>query len=161
TQPYHGGPEAAVCVHLADHYRFWRERYGVDLSHGHLGENVVLIGMTEDEICAGDIVRLGSPLVQVSGPRVPCATQRRRAGRDEWVKLTIRENRKGFYLRVIETGAVEDQDSWLLQERLNERGAIPEINRCLYLDFNPDVARKFAELPGLADWWREQFRERL
>src|SRR5262249_10222217 len=23
AQPYHGGPDAAVCVHLLDHYRFW------------------------------------------------------------------------------------------------------------------------------------------
>jgi MOSC domain-containing protein YiiM len=161
TQTYHGGPEAAACVHLADHYRFWREQYAVELSHGHLGENVVLCGMTEDEVHAGDILRIGSALVQVSGPRVPCDTQGRRAGRSDWVKLTIRENRTGFYLRVLEAGAVQDQDRWLFQERLNERGSIPAINRCLYLDFDPDIAREFAELPGLADWWREQFRERL
>src|SRR5581483_5360849 len=36
TQPYHGGAEAAECVHLADHYSFWRERYEIHLPHGHL-----------------------------------------------------------------------------------------------------------------------------
>lgn len=161
TQPYHGGPEAAVCVHLADHYSFWREQYGVELPHGHLGENLVLTGMSEDEVHAGDIMRMGTALVQVSGPRVPCETQARRAGRVDWVKLTIRENRTGFYLRVLEAGVVQDQDRWVLKERLNEQGSIPAINRCLYLDFDRDVARNYSELPGLAEWWREQFRERL
>src|SRR5579872_707509 len=124
TQPYHGGPEAAACVHLADHYDFWRDHYGIDLNHGHLGENIILIGMKEEEIYVGDIVRIGSALVQVSGPRVPCETQARRVGRADWVRLTIRENRTGFYVRVLEAGAVQNQDGWLLLERLNERGSI-------------------------------------
>jgi MOSC domain-containing protein YiiM len=161
TQPYHGGPEAAACVHLADHYDFWRDHYGIDLNHGHLGENIVLTGMKEEQIYVGDIVRIGSALVQVSGPRVPCETQARRVGRADWVRLTIRENRTGFYLRVLETGAIQNQDGWLLLERLNERGSIPRINRCLYLDFEIDLAREFSEMAGLAEWWREQFRERL
>ncbi len=32
AQPYHGGPHAAVCVHLRDHYRFWNEHYDMALS---------------------------------------------------------------------------------------------------------------------------------
>ena len=161
TQAYHGGPEAAVCVHLRDHYDFWREHYGVDLPHGHLGENIVVNEVREEEIHAGDIVRMGAALVQVSGPRVPCETQARRAGRSDWVKLTIRENRTGLYLRVLETGPVRNGDAWHIQERLNDGGSIPAINRCLYLDFDPAMAREFSELPGLAEWWREQFREKL
>ncbi|HEX4284190.1 MAG TPA: MOSC domain-containing protein [Terracidiphilus sp.] len=161
TQPYHGGPEAAVCVHLVDHYEFWRERYGVNLEHGHLGENLVVNGVREEEMCAGDVVRLGSALVQISGPRVPCETQARRAGRADWVKLTIRENRTGFYLRVLEPGSVEAGDAWLLQERRHENGSIPAINCCLYLDFNPDRAMEFIQMDRLAEWWRDQFREKL
>jgi MOSC domain-containing protein YiiM len=161
AQPYHGGPDGAVCVHLADHYAFWREKYAVDLPYGHLGENLVLEGIEEAQVCAGDVVRIGSALVQVSCPRIPCETQGRRAGRADWVKLTIRENRTGFYLRVLEHGEVEAGDAWLLQERLHERASIPALNRCMYLEFDPALAAEFAQMDGLADWWERQFHEKL
>ena len=161
NQPYHGGPEAAVCVHLAMHYQFWRDQYGIELNPGHLGENFLLEEIDESDVHAGDIVQVGSARVQVSGPRVPCENQARRAGRADWVKLTIRENRTGFYLRVLEPGVVQGGDKWVLQERLNERGAIPDLNRCLYLEFSRDQAEEFVGMPGLAEWWKQQFRERL
>jgi MOSC domain-containing protein YiiM len=161
AQPYHGGTDAAACVHVAEHYVFWRERYGVHLTHGYLGENLLLGGIEESTICAGDILEIGSALVQVSGPRVPCENQARRVGRTDWVKLTIRENRTGFYLRVLEAGVVQQGAPWELQERLNDHASIPAINRCFYLEFDPGLASEFAEMPGLAEWWKEQFREKL
>jgi MOSC domain-containing protein YiiM len=161
AQPYHGGPDAAVCVHLLDHYRFWEQEYGLTLPPGHVGENFALDNITEDQVCAGDIVRVGSALVQVGGPRVPCANQARRVGRADWVKLTIRENRTGFYLRVLEPGVVEAGDAWELLERLNPDGSIPAINRCMYLAFDPAYAHRVIEMPGLGDWWKEQMGERL
>jgi MOSC domain-containing protein YiiM len=161
AQPYHGSLNAAVCVHLHDHYRFWSERYGVPLKPGVFGENFTLGGITEDDIFAGDIVRTGTALLQVSGPRVPCANLARHVGRPDWVKLTIRENRSGFYTRVLEPGIVRPGDPWQLQQRLNETASIPSINRCFYLDFDPAAARHILTLNGLGDWWKEQFQEKL
>lgn len=161
TQPYHGGPGAALCVHLADHYAFWNSRYEMSLKAGAVGENLTLGGITEDQVCVGDIVRLGTALLQVSGPRVPCGNLARRIGRTDWVRLTIIENRTGFYLRVIEPGALQESDTWILQDRLNENGSIPAINRCAYLAFDPQYARQIALMPGLEDWWKEQMREKL
>jgi MOSC domain-containing protein YiiM len=161
AQPYHGGPSAAVCVHLADHYAFWRKQYGIDLPAGSVGENVTLANLTEHEICVGDIVRLGTAIVQVSGPRVPCANLARRIGRADWVKLTIRENRTGHYLRVLEPGILREGDSWVLQERLNPAGSIPAINRCMYLEFDPGFAHTMLDMLGLGAWWKDQARQKL
>ena len=112
TQPYHGGPDSAICVHLLDHYRFWNAHYAMSLQPGNIGENFTLDQISEAQICAGDIVRVGTALVQVSGPRTPCVNQARRIGREDWIKLTIRENRTGFYLRVLEAGRVQPGDQW-------------------------------------------------
>lgn len=161
TRPYHGGPDSALCVHLLDHYRFWQSRYGLDVQPGHVGENITLDGIREDQICVGDIVRVGNGRIQVSGPRVPCANQARRIGRSDWVKLTIRENRTGFMARVLEPGVVESGDAWELQERLHPDGQIPAINRCFYLQFDRDDARRILEMRGIADWWREQVVQKL
>jgi MOSC domain-containing protein YiiM len=160
AQPYHGGPDADVCVHLLDHYRFWQTHYGIDVRPGFVGENFTLDQIHEEEVCAGDIVRVGTAMVQVSGPRVPCANLARRIGRDDWVKLTIRENRTGFYLRVLEAGLVQPGDRWLLEERLNPAGSIPALNRCMYLDFDAVYAQQVLQMEGLGEWWKEQMGER-
>lgn len=161
VQPYHGGPGAAICVHLVDHYLFWNARFGMGLRSGDVGENLTLGHITEDQICVGDKVRLGTALVQVSGPRVPCANLARRIGRRDWVKLTIQENRTGFYLRVLEPGSLRQSDKWSVEERINAAGSIPAINRCMYLDFDPDYARMMLEMPGLETWWKEQTRQKI
>ena len=161
AQPYHGGPGAAICVHLADHYSFWNTQYNMNLQPGSVGENITLDGASEDQICVGDCVRLGSVLVQVSGPRVPCDNLARRIGRPDWVKLTILENRTGFYLRVLEPGSLHAGDSWLLEKRINDFGSITAINRCMYLNFDPDYALSLLEMDGLAEWWKDQARQKL
>jgi MOSC domain-containing protein YiiM len=161
TQPYHGGPGAALCVHPAVHYAFWNSQYGMNLSPGDVGENLTLGGVTEDQVCVGDTLRLGSALVQVSGPRIPCGNLARRVGRSDWVKLTVVENRTGFYLRVLQPGTVQEGDAWILEERLNDEGAISSINRCAYLSFDPAFARRVTTMPGLDDWWKDQMREKL
>jgi len=160
AQPYHGGPDADICVHLLDHYRFWNEHYEVALEPGYVGENLAVDNLTEDHVCAGDIVRVGTALAQVSGPRVPCANLARRIGRPDWVKLTIRENRTGFYMRVLEPGVVQVGDVWNLQERLNSDGSIPAINRCMYLHFDPVCADHIMQMQGLGSWWKEQVIEK-
>jgi len=161
AQSYHGGPGAAICVHLADHYAFWNARYGMNLKAGFVGENFTLEAITEDQICVGDCVRLGTAMVQVSGPRVPCANLARRIGRPDWVKLTVIENRTGFYLRVLEPGVMQAGDSWVLEERVNGNGSIPAINRCMYLEFDPEFARAMLEMPGLEGWWKDQARQKI
>lgn len=160
AQPYHGGADADICVHLLDHYRFWQTHYGIELHPGFVGENFTLDAISEEQICAGDIVRVGTALVQVTGPRTPCANLARRIGRADWVKLTIRENRTGFYMRVLETGIVQPGDGWQLQERFNPDGTIPALNRCLYLEFDPAFAQRVTQMPGLDNWWKQEVIER-
>jgi len=161
TQPYHGGEDGDICVHLMDHYRFWNERYGMSPAAGGVGENFTLENIREDEICAGDILRVGGALIQVSGPRTPCANQARRVGRADWVRLVIRENRTGFYMRVLEAGDVQPGDAWVLMERPNPEGQITALNRCMYLEFDAEYALRIQEMKGLGDWWKTQVMEKM
>jgi len=161
TQPFHGSLDAAICCQPADHYSFWREAYGVQLEDGAVGENFTLEGVTDSEVCAGDLVRVGTALLQVSGPRAPCANLARHIGRSDWVKLTTQENRSGFYTRVIEPGVVTAGDRWHLEQRPNPSASITAINRCYFLQFDGDFARSTAHMPGLASWWREKLLDKL
>lgn len=159
--PMHGGPDAALCIHLTDHYAFWNAQLGTDLRPGAVGENLTVADLAEDEVYVGDIVRLGTVLAQVSGPRVPCGNQARYVGRKDWVKLTIRENRTGFYVRILEPGTLSVGDTWQLQQRLNDDASIPRMNRCMYLNFEPAFAQRMTQMPALTDWWKQQAAEKL
>ena len=69
----HGGPDKAVCVYSADHYADWRIELGLPEMHfGAFGENFTIGGLAEDDVCIGDIWRVGEATVQVSQPRQPC-----------------------------------------------------------------------------------------
>lgn len=159
-QPYHGGPDADICVYLLDHYRFWHEQYGMTLAPGYVGENFTLDGVTEEEICAGDIVWVGQALAQVTGPRIPCANLARRIGRPDWVKLMLRENRTGFYMAVLEPGRVQPGDAWQLAERFSPDGSIPALNHFFFHQFDPVFGQRITQMQGLAAWWQEQAREK-
>jgi MOSC domain-containing protein YiiM len=131
------------------------------LSAGNVGENVTLQGITEENINAGDIIRLGTALLQVSGPRVPCANLALRIGRPDWVRLTMVPHRTGFYMPVLEPGKVQAGDCWELRQRLNEGRSIPAINRCVYTDFHAECAARLLQMDGLDDWWKLQVLEKL
>jgi MOSC domain-containing protein YiiM len=133
----------------------------MELRPGFFGENLTLDGATDDEVCVGDVVRVGSTVIQVSVPRIPCANLARRIGRKDWVKLTIRENRTGFYARILEPGTLQAGDEWNLVERPNPEGSILALNHCLYLQFDPSYAERVLQMQGLSDWWKEQVSERL
>ena len=161
TYRYHGSPDAAVCGHLLDHYHFWNTEYGMNLQAGDVGENFTLENITEDDICIGDIYRVGTAQVQISSPRIPCENQARRIGRSDWIKLTLQALRPGFYLRVLESGVVQAGDEFKLEERLNPGSSLTLFNRCWYHEFDPALAEKFTTMPGLSAWWQKRFAKKL
>ncbi len=131
------------------------------LGPGGVGENLTLDGVLEGEVCAGDVIQIGTAVLQVSGPRTPCANLARFVGRADWVKQTVIMNRTGFYLRVLTPGFLQSGDAWLLRERPSPEASISVINDCVYLNFKPETAKRLLEAEGLAEFWKEQLREKL
>ena len=70
----HGGPDKAVYAYPEEHYGYWRQELpGVDLPPGSFGENLTTEGLKETEIRIGDRFRIGSTVLRVTQPRMPCA----------------------------------------------------------------------------------------
>jgi len=79
----HGGEEKAVYAYPAEHYEYWRhELPDVSLSWGMFGENLTTEGLSEDTLCVGDRLSIGSTVLQVTQPRVPCYKLALRFDRD-------------------------------------------------------------------------------
>ena len=62
--------------------------------------------MPEDAIHIGDVFRVESALVEVTQPRAPCYKLAIKMGLPDFPKMFLASGWVGFYLRVLEEGAV-------------------------------------------------------
>jgi MOSC domain-containing protein YiiM len=155
----HGGPHKAVCVYPVEHRPFWEQELGTALPPGAFGENLCLRGVLEDEAFVGDVLRLGSSLVQVAQPRGPCFKLAARWGRKELPALMATRGISGWYFRVLETGDVGVGDTLELVERRSEV-SIAEVMRVTYRDRkDAEAIARVLAVPELAEAWRRQLRK--
>jgi MOSC domain-containing protein YiiM len=69
----HGGIDKAVLAYSADHYPKWRDELRMpDMPCGAFGENLTIVGLSEESVHIGDIFRIGTATFEVSQPRQPC-----------------------------------------------------------------------------------------
>ena len=57
-------------------------------------------------LCIGDRLRIGSAVLMVTQPRMPCYKLALRFDRDDMIKRFLVSGRSGFYFSVIEPGEV-------------------------------------------------------
>ena len=159
----HGGPDKAVCVYPVDHYALWRSELGVqDCGPAWFGENFSVLGQSEQDVAIGDSYRVGTAIVQISQPRAPCSKLGRRWNRLDMPKIVVQTGRTGWYLRVLQTGAVESGDVLTLVDRPFPRWTIDAVNAAAYSRggaVDPGAARELANCPALAEAWRGGFRD--
>lgn len=151
----HGSADQAISCQPLDHYAFWNEFYGVDsFGPGSVGENWTLGGADEQEICAGDVVQVGSARVQVAGPRFPCTKQDRKLNLPGFQKQIVANLRTGFYLRVLKPGVMQAGDEWVLEERPNPELTIYRLNEHIHHNFDPVLAMQWLDVPELSSNWK-------
>lgn len=107
---HHGGEEQAVYAYATEEADWWADELGREITPGLFGENLRTIGIDIDAAVIGERWRIGSTELEVTGPRVPCATFARRLGEQRWVKRFTDHARTGVYLRVIDTGQLAAGD---------------------------------------------------
>ena len=157
---HHGGRDKAVCVYSLDHYPYWEGILGMKLPVAAFGENLTVSNLSENDICIGDILQLGTALVQVSQPRQPCRTLAARYGRDDLIKLVVDSGRTGFYFRVLEEGIVKKGDELILKERDPRSISVSFANYTYHHDRkNCEAIEKVLAVPALSASWLKSFQE--
>ncbi len=159
----HGGPEKAVYVYPSEHYDFWREALpGVELPWGSFGENFTTTGLIENEVNVGDRFRIGSSLLEVAQPRMPCFKLAAKFRRDEMIKMFLDSGRSGFYLAVIEEGDAGAGDAIERVHRDAEAINIADVvNAYTNGTDDRDWLARAAHHRKLPDGWRKHFRKAL
>jgi MOSC domain-containing protein YiiM len=164
-QVNHGGLDKAICTYAADHYDAWSRElgpFGVSLQFGAFGENFSVDGLTEDDVCVGDIWRIGAVEVQVSQPRQPCWKLARRWRIDDMALRVVESGRTGWYLRVLAEGPVT---AGLAVERVARpfrMWTITQVNRLLHHEKNDLAAiRELVTVPALSAAIRDTLIHRI
>ncbi|TLP44124.1 MOSC domain-containing protein [Cohaesibacter sp. CAU 1516] len=156
----HGGADKAIHHYAFDHYASWIGESAVppETSAGAFGENISTVGMTEDTLCIGDILQLGTAVVQISQGRQPCWKLNMHTGNRQMAFLFQTTGRTGWYYRVLETGSAGVGDSITLIERPEPKWSVKFVTDArLKRTVNKDDAGHLAELSVLADGWRKAF----
>ena len=159
----HGGPTKAVYVYPVEHYDYWRgELPGMDLPWGMFGENFTTRGLNESEINIGDTFQIGSSIVSVTEPRMPCYKLGIRFGRADILKRFLASERTGFYLSVIQEGEVGTGDCIELIEQAKDSVTVSDITRLYGRDKNNrELLVRATQVAALPESWREYFQRRL
>jgi MOSC domain-containing protein YiiM len=159
----HGGPYKAVYAYPSEHYEYWRgELAGMDLPWGAFGENFTTEGLMESDLHVGDILKIGSAVVMVRQPRMPCYKLAAKFQRDDMIERFMDSGRTGFYFSVEQEGEVGEGDVIEFISRNPDGITIAEMNRLFVREkYNLELLRKATATAALPESWREYFVPRL
>lgn len=159
----HGGRVKAVYAYPSEHYEFWRKELPeMELPRGVFGENLTTEGLLENGAHIGDHFRIGTAIVMVTQPRLPCYKLGLRFGRDDILKRFLESKRSGIYFSVVAEGIIHTGDD-IVRVRVEGNGVtVADINRAfLNARENVPLIRRALELKELPQGFRTHFQEQL
>jgi len=125
-QRHHGGDYQAVYAFAREELDWWGRELGRELPHGMFGENLTTVGLDVDGALIGERWRVGDDVVlEVCGPRIPCATFAARMAERGWVKRFARVGRTGAYLSIVTGGTVRAGDAVEVVSRPDHGVSVP------------------------------------
>jgi MOSC domain-containing protein YiiM len=80
------------------------------------GENITTEGLFENEMRISALYRIGTALLQVTEPRMPCYKLGIKFGTPDIVARFLKSRKSGFYFTVIEEGTVNSGDRIILED---------------------------------------------
>jgi MOSC domain-containing protein YiiM len=147
----HGGKDQAVYAYAREDLDWWVERLGRELSNGQFGENITTMGLDITGAVIGEKWQIGTAVVQITSPRIPCVTFQWWMGEYQWVKRFAAAGRPGAYLRVLTPGMVSAADQAKVVGRPAASVTVAESMLAYYGD--QDVMRRLLEVEGRGEKW--------
>lgn len=134
SRKHHGGSGQAVYAFAREELDRWGEELGRDLHDGMFGENLTTEGLDVDGAVVGERWRVGSALLEVSGPRIPCANFAAWMGERAWVRRFTEHGLTGAYLAVVEPGTITVGDRVEVRDRPAHGIVVPRVFRAFVGD---------------------------
>jgi len=159
----HGGPNKAVYAYPSEHYAYWqREIPDIEMPWGMFGENLTLEGLLENDAHIGDRFRMGTAVLMVTQPRLPCYKLGIKFGRDDVPERFFSSGRTGFYFSVVKEGELGEGDTFQPIHRDANRVSVRDVLLLCYGDGHPDaqLIERALKVEALPAGWRKQVIKR-
>lgn len=145
----HGGPDKAVYAYAREDAQWWAEQLDREIPPGMFGENLTTEGLDVTGAVIGERWRIGSVVLEVAQPRIPCAKLGTRFGDLAMVKRFGEANRPGAYLRIISEGELGAGDEIEVLSRPEHGITVAFVAAAILLD--ETLRERAASAPGLAE----------
>lgn len=147
----HGGTDKAVYAYAESDRLWWEDELAREIERGGFGENLTIDGIDITKAVVGERWRIGSVVLEVSEPRVPCWKLNHRMEDDGMVQRFTAAGRPGTYLRIIGEGTLEAGDDVLVASVPDHSLTVGDIST-MYRD-RSDVERLLA-VDQVSDAWQ-------
>jgi MOSC domain-containing protein YiiM len=145
---HHGGPDQAVYIYGAADYAWWSQELGRELGPGTFGENLTISDLESAGFLIGDRLHFEAVILEVSAPRIPCATLAARMGDTGFVKRYRRAERPGLYCRVIQAGLIQVGEQVRVEKYQGNALTIQQTFRDYYdNDKSENTLRRHLDVP--------------
>ncbi len=148
----HGGPDKALYAYAIEDVRWWENELGRALECGTFGENLTTEGIDVNAALIGERWRIGSTVLEVSEPRIPCWRLGVRMNDKLFPRRFTQASRPGAYLRIVVEGDVGAEDEIRLVERPDHDLTIRDVFRIYTRD--EDEAERLLAVPQMSESWR-------
>ncbi len=155
----HGGPDKAVYAYAMEDGRWWEKELGRPLEHGEFGENLTTEGVNVNGALVGERWEVGSTILEVSEPRVPCWRLGVRMEDKRFPRRFTEAGRPGTYLRIVVEGELGAGDEIRVIERPDHDLTIGDVFRIYTVARNE--ADRLLSVPQLSEAWRQWARARI
>ena len=155
----HGGPDKALYAYAVEDYEWWSSQLGSPLEPGAFGENLTVEGVDVSGALIGDRWLIGTTLVEVSEPRLPCYKLDIRMAESRFSRRFAAAGRPGAYLRVIVRGTIQSGDRIVRRAAPAPSTTVGDVAR-IY-DRERHRASELLEIAGLSPAWKMWARQTL
>ena len=155
----HGGPDKAVYAYALEEIHAWEAELGRELGPAAFGENLTTEGIDVSGAVVGERWRIGTTLLEIVQPRVPCFKLALRMGDPGFVKRFAQASRPGAYLRIIEEGHLGAGDAIEIESQPEHGVTMRLIFDAILRD--PRLIPQVLDAPGLLPSLREWLAARI
>src|SRR5207245_8740157 len=125
-------------------YEWWADQLGQPMAPGTFGENLTVAGLALGALVIGTRVAVGTAVLEVAQPRLPCFKLGMRMGDADFVDRFEDAERFGAYLRIVEEGDVGAGDDIEIVHDRTDGVTVGALGRAMH-GAAPDFLRRLVD----------------
>jgi MOSC domain-containing protein YiiM len=153
----HGGPDKAAYAYAIEDARWWEREIGRPFVFGEFGENLTTEGIAVNDSPIGERWQIGTAVLEVSEPRIPCWRLGVRMNDSRFLRRFIEALRPGAYLRIINEGSIGAGDSIRVVQTSSAQLTVRDVFRIYNRD--RDEAEKILAVQQMSEAWKRWARD--